>query len=133
LIAGSASFTLLGLVNSYFLGPLGAVPLAAASMTTSMSIIIYGALFGLIGPIGYLIGTAYGAGDAPKIAEVIKHGVYSEYRGSNNRALFVIDERGTVRWGRVYASPVNSGVDGILRALEHTGTTEDATPQQADE
>jgi multidrug resistance protein, MATE family len=75
LVAGSLSFTLFGLINSYFLGPLGEVPLAAASLTMSISIIIYGALFGLIGPIGYFIGTAYGANDAKKISEVIKHGV----------------------------------------------------------
>jgi multidrug resistance protein, MATE family len=75
LVAGSLSFTLFGLINSYFLGSFGEVPLAAASLTMSVSIIIYGALFGLIGPIGYFIGTAYGANDAKKISEVIKHGV----------------------------------------------------------
>jgi multidrug resistance protein, MATE family len=75
LIAGSLSFTLFGLINSYFLGAFGEVPLAAASLTMSVSIIIYGALFGLIGPIGYFIGTAYGADDNKKISEVIKHGV----------------------------------------------------------
>lgn len=75
LIAGSASFTLFGLINSLFLGPLGEVPLAAVSLTMSVSIILYGALFGLIGPVGYLVGTAYGAGDSRKIAEVVKHGV----------------------------------------------------------
>ncbi|MGH2524935.1 MAG: MATE family efflux transporter, partial [Anaerolineales bacterium] len=32
-------------------------------------------LYGLMGPVGYLIGTAYGAGDAAKISQVIKHGV----------------------------------------------------------
>jgi multidrug resistance protein, MATE family len=75
LVAGSLSFTLFGVINSYFLGLIGEVPLAAASLTMSVSIIIYGALFGLIGPIGYFIGTAYGANDARKISEVIKHGV----------------------------------------------------------
>ncbi len=74
LIAGSASFMLFGLINSFFLGPLGEVPLAAVSLTTSISIILYGALFGLIGPVGYLIGTAYGAGDTNKISGIIKHG-----------------------------------------------------------
>jgi multidrug resistance protein, MATE family len=75
LVAGSLSFTLFGVINSYFLGLIGEVPLAAASLTMSVSIIIYGALFGLIGPIGYFIGTAYGANDANKISEVMKHGV----------------------------------------------------------
>ncbi len=75
LIAGSMSFTLYGLINSYFLGPFGEVPLAAASLTMSLSIVLYGALFGLVGPIGYFIGTAYGANDSKKISEVIQHGV----------------------------------------------------------
>jgi MATE family multidrug resistance protein len=75
LVAGSLSFTLFGVINSYFLGLIGEVPLAAASLTMSVSIIIYGALFGLIGPIGYFIGTAHGASDSKKISEVIKHGV----------------------------------------------------------
>jgi MATE family multidrug resistance protein len=74
LIAGSASYTFLGLTNTAFLGPLGEIPLAAASLTTSVSIILYGALFGLVGPIGYLIGTAFGADDRAKIASVVKHG-----------------------------------------------------------
>lgn len=74
LIAGSASFTLFGLINSIFLGPLGEVPLAAVSLTMSVSIILYGALFGLIGPVGYLVGTAFGAGDDKKISEVVRHG-----------------------------------------------------------
>lgn len=38
LIAGSASSTLFGLIHSYFLGPLGAVPLVAVSLTGSVSI-----------------------------------------------------------------------------------------------
>ncbi len=74
MIAGSLSYTLIGLTNSVFLGPLGEAPLAAASLTMSLSIIIYGALFGLLGPTGYLIGTAFGAGDDRKISEVMKHG-----------------------------------------------------------
>jgi multidrug resistance protein, MATE family len=74
LIAGSASYTFLGLTNTAFLGPLGETPLAAASLTMSVSIILYGALFGLVGPIGYLIGTAFGASQSTKIAQVMKHG-----------------------------------------------------------
>jgi multidrug resistance protein, MATE family len=74
LVAGSASYTFQGLINTAFLGPLGEVPLAAASLTMSVSIILYGALFGLVGPIGYLIGTAFGAKDNAKISQVMKHG-----------------------------------------------------------
>ena len=36
----------------------------------------------------------------------------------SERALFVIDGAGVVRWSYVSASGVNPGADGILRALE---------------
>lgn len=74
LVAGWTSSFIIGLTNTFFLGPLGEVPLAAVSLTTSISIILYAGLFGLLGPIGFLIGTAFGAGDATKISEIMKHG-----------------------------------------------------------
>jgi MATE family multidrug resistance protein len=75
LIAGMLSSVIVGMTDTYFLGPLGEVPLAAVSLSTSAAIILYAALYGLMGPVGYLIGTAFGAGDAAKIAQVIRHGV----------------------------------------------------------
>jgi len=75
LIAGMLSSVIVGLTDTYFLGPLGEVSLAAVSLATSVAIILYAALYGLLGPVGYLIGTAYGAGDAGKISQVVKHGV----------------------------------------------------------
>lgn len=74
LIAGWLSGSIVWLVATYFLGPFGETPLAAVSLTTSVMIILFASLFGFLGPIGYLIGTAYGAGDAAKISQVIKHG-----------------------------------------------------------
>lgn len=46
------------------------------------------------------------------------YGVYNEKEGECQRALFVLDEKGIVRWN--YLSPVgiNPGADGILEALE---------------
>ena len=46
------------------------------------------------------------------------YGVYSHRDGEAERALFVIDADGIIRWS--YLSPVgiNPGADGILRALE---------------
>jgi MATE family multidrug resistance protein len=75
LIAGWTSSFIIGLTNTYFLGPLGEVPLAAVSLTTSISIILYAGLFGLLGPIGFLIGNAFGADDAPKISQIVQHGL----------------------------------------------------------
>jgi len=49
------------------------------------------------------------------------YGVYRNGDGTSERALFVIDSEGVVRWS--YVSPVgaNPGADGILRALESLG------------
>ena len=46
------------------------------------------------------------------------YGVYSQQDGTSERALFVIDGAGIVRWSYVSPSGVNPGADGILRALE---------------
>jgi peroxiredoxin len=54
----------------------------------------------------------------PKGAVSKLYGVYDEVEGECERALFVIDESGIIRWS--YLSPVgiNPGVDGILDALD---------------
>jgi len=46
------------------------------------------------------------------------YGAYDEREGESQRALFVIDEEGIIRWS--YLSPVgiNPGAEGILEALE---------------
>ena len=49
------------------------------------------------------------------------YGVYHEPGGVAERALFVIDANGTVRWSYVSPMGVNPGADGILSALESLG------------
>ena len=46
------------------------------------------------------------------------YGVYREDEGTTERALFVIDATGVIRWSYVSPVGVNPGADGILRALE---------------
>jgi peroxiredoxin len=46
------------------------------------------------------------------------YGVYRDGDGTSERALFVIDAVGVVRWSYVSPVGVNPGADGILRALE---------------
>ena len=48
--------------------------------------------------------------------------VYRAKEGTTERALFVIDADGIVRWSYVSPVGVNPGADGILRALEGLGT-----------
>jgi len=54
----------------------------------------------------------------PKGAVARRYGVYRARDGFTERALFVIDRDGIIRWSYVSPTDVNPGADGILRALE---------------
>jgi peroxiredoxin len=47
--------------------------------------------------------------------------VYRAEDGTSERALYVIDADGIIRWSFVSPVAVNPGADGILRALENLG------------
>jgi peroxiredoxin len=59
----------------------------------------------------------------PKGAVARDYGVYRAKEGTSERALFVIDAQGIVRWSYVSPIGVNPGADGILRALEALAPT----------
>ena len=69
----------------------------------------------------------------PKGTVAQAYGAYLKHEGPSNRALFIVDERGIIRWSRTYPGPVNPGVDGALSALESMGAPEDATLDGADQ
>ena len=46
------------------------------------------------------------------------YGAYRDKEGVSERALFVIDGEGTIRWSYLSPLGVNPGADGILDALE---------------
>src|SRR5215472_7313800 len=54
----------------------------------------------------------------PKGEVARQYGVYRQHDGTTERALFVIDPDGIIRWSYVSPVGVNPGADGILRALE---------------
>lgn len=54
----------------------------------------------------------------PKGVVAKKYGVYDAETGTSQRALFVIDAEGIVRWKYVSPIGINPGADGILDALE---------------
>lgn len=57
--------------------------------------------------------------------EVAKaYGVYRAQDGTAERALYVIDADGAVRWSYVSPVGVNPGADGVLRALEDISAKE---------
>lgn len=54
----------------------------------------------------------------PKGDVARRYGVYRTLEGESERALFVIDAQGVIRWSYVSPIGVNPGADGILDALE---------------
>ena len=57
--------------------------------------------------------------------EVAKmYGVYRRPDGTSERALFVLDAQGMIRWSYVSPVGINPGADGILTALEALKTEE---------
>jgi peroxiredoxin len=54
----------------------------------------------------------------PKGEVARSYGVYDDSIGMSERALFVVDADGTIRWSYVSPIGVNPGADGILSALE---------------
>ena len=54
----------------------------------------------------------------PKGAVARRYGVYRAQDGFTERALFVIDSEGIIRWSYVSPIDVSPGAQGILQALE---------------
>jgi len=55
----------------------------------------------------------------PKGSVSRRYGVYKEKIGESARALFVIDDKGIIRWSHISPDGINPGADGILSALEN--------------
>ena len=47
-----------------------------------------------------------------------RYGVFNERDGKSERALFVVDPAGVIRWSHLSPRKVNPGAHGILQALE---------------
>jgi alkyl hydroperoxide reductase subunit AhpC len=63
----------------------------------------------------------------PKGEVAQTYGVYRDGDGVCERALFVIDANGTIRWSHVSPIGVNPGADGILNALEALPSSQEKT------
>src|ERR671930_121908 len=60
----------------------------------------------------------------PKGEIARRYGVYRHHDGTSERALFVLDRDGIIRWSYVSPVGINPGADGILTALEGIHTKE---------
>jgi peroxiredoxin len=54
----------------------------------------------------------------PKGEVARRYGVYDHPEGTSERALFVVDGDGVIRWSYISPPEINPGADGILTALE---------------
>ncbi|MCU0494541.1 MAG: MATE family efflux transporter [Chloroflexaceae bacterium] len=98
LVAGLTSSTMLGLTDTYFIGALGEVPLAAASLTTSVLLIFFASLYGFLGPVGILVGQAFGAAAQHRIAAVVRHGLALALLGGVAGATLMIAALALLPW-----------------------------------
>ena len=67
----------------------------------------------------------------PKGETAQSYGAYRHQDGVCERALFVIDSEGTIRWSYVSPIGVNPGADGILTALEGLAPRQQASTREA--
>jgi peroxiredoxin len=64
----------------------------------------------------------------PKGAVSRSYHAYREKDGFSERALFVIDAQGIVRWSHLSPIDVNPGADGILQALDRIAAPQAVAP-----
>ncbi|HSR49138.1 MAG TPA: redoxin domain-containing protein [Anaerolineales bacterium] len=64
----------------------------------------------------------------PQGAVAAAYGVFRPKDRVAERALFVIDQEGTIAWSAVSPMGVNPGADGVLQALESLPRTQKGSP-----
>lgn len=75
IVAGLAASTMIGVVDTIMIAPLGTIPLAAASLTTAVIIIFYSALYGFLSATGVEVAHRHGAGDEDGVARALRAGL----------------------------------------------------------
>jgi multidrug resistance protein, MATE family len=75
LVIGLSAATLIGVTDTLMLAPLGAVPLAAAAITSSVAMIFYAAIYGLLAAVGVAVARAHGARTGRTIPPVLRAGI----------------------------------------------------------
>ena len=69
----------------------------------------------------------------PKGGTAKNYGVYRDKDGVSERALFVIDKNGIIRWSFISPIGINPGADGILEALDECGCEEEKSRPSKDQ
>lgn len=72
---GLTATTLHGVIDAAMLGPLGAVPLAAAGLAAAASLIVVSAVWGTLSAVAVRVGEARGAGQHRRVCEILRNGL----------------------------------------------------------
>ncbi|ART99528.1 MATE family efflux transporter [Yoonia vestfoldensis] len=75
IVAGLAASTLIGVVDTLMIAPLGTLPLAAASLTTAAMIIFYSAIYGFVSAVGIEAAHRHGGAQADAVAAALRAGL----------------------------------------------------------
>ncbi|WP_019956625.1 MATE family efflux transporter [Yoonia vestfoldensis] len=75
IVAGLAASTLIGVVDTVMIAPLGTVSLAAASLTTAAIIIFYSAIYGFVSAVGIEAAHRHGGAQADAVAAALRAGL----------------------------------------------------------
>jgi len=74
IIVGLAAFTLIGVVDTIMISPLGTTPMAGAALTGTALTILYSALYGLVTVIGIEIANRFGARETAAASGLVRNG-----------------------------------------------------------
>lgn len=75
IVAGLGASTMIGVVDTVMIAPIGTLALAAASLTTAVIIIFYSALYGFLSAVGVEAAHRHGAGDEDGVARALRAGL----------------------------------------------------------
>lgn len=75
IVVSLAAATLIGVVDTVMIAPLGTIPLAAASITASVIVIFYSALYGFVSVIGVRMAEAHGNNNPEALSNATRTGL----------------------------------------------------------
>ena len=75
IVISLAAATLIGVVDTVMVAPLGTLPLAAVSITASVLIIFYSALYGFVSAVGVRMAEAFGKADDDALSAATRAGL----------------------------------------------------------
>lgn len=90
IVAGLAASTLIGVVDTIMIAPLGTLPLAAASLTTAAMIIFYSAIYGFVSAVGVEAAHRHGGAQADAVAAALRAGLGLAPLAGLVAALFMV-------------------------------------------